>query len=110
MFREQFTARRGIGLVSQPQGAKPPDVYIPLARAQALGTSQGKDLTGEVNTVYVTAASAADIGVVGREISGLLPSATVTTPSSLANEVSGSLASAAPACRTVTMSSQAYQP
>ena len=84
-----------IGLVSQPQGAKPPDVYIPLTRAQALGTSQGKPLTGDVNTIYVTAASAADIGVVQKEISALLPSATVTTPSSLASEVSGSLASTA---------------
>jgi putative ABC transport system permease protein len=84
-----------IGQVSQPQGAKPPDVYIPLARAQALGTSQGKPLTGQVNTIYVTAASAANIGAVQKEISGLLPSATVTTPASLASEVSGSLASTA---------------
>lgn len=84
-----------IGLVSQPQGAKPPDVYIPLARAQALGTSQGKPLTGDVNTIDVTAASAADIPAVQREIQKLLPSATVTTPSSLANQITGSLSSTA---------------
>ena len=89
------TAFTVIGLVSQPQGANPPDLYIPLARAQALGTAQGKPLSDDVNTIYVTAASAADIGAVGKEISGLLPSTTVTTPSSLANEVTGSLSSTA---------------
>jgi len=43
----------------------------------------------------VTAASAADIPAVQNEIAKLLPKATVTTPSSLANEVSGSVSSAA---------------
>jgi putative ABC transport system permease protein len=89
------TAFKVIGLVSQPQGTQPPDVYLPLARAQALATSQGKALTGEVNSVYVTAASAADIPAVQAEISKLLPAATVTSPSSLANEVTGSLANTA---------------
>lgn len=84
-----------IGLISQPQGTKPADVYIPLARAQALGTSQGKSLAGDVNTIYVTAASAADIPAVQSEISRLLPSVTVTTPSSLASEVTGSMRSTA---------------
>lgn len=84
-----------IGLVSQPQGSKPPDVYIPLARAQAIGTSDGKSLAGKVNIIYVTAKSAADIPAVQREISALLPSDTVTTPSSLANEVTGSLSNTA---------------
>jgi putative ABC transport system permease protein len=84
-----------IGLVSQPQAAKPSDVYIPLARAQALGTSQGKALAGQVNSIYVTAASAADIGTVQQEISALQPSVTVTTPSSLASQITGSLASTA---------------
>jgi putative ABC transport system permease protein len=89
------TAFTVIGLVTQPQGSQPPDVYIPLARAQALATSQGKKLTGEVNSVYVTAASAADIPTVQAEIGRLLPAATVTSPSSLANEVTGSLANTA---------------
>jgi putative ABC transport system permease protein len=84
-----------IGLLTQPQGSQPPDVYIPLARAQALATSQGKKLAGEINSVYVTAASAADIPAVQSEISKLLPTATVTSPSSLANEVTGSLANTA---------------
>ncbi len=89
------TSFKVIGIVSQPQGSKPPDLYIPLARAQALGTSQGKPLTGDVNTIYVTAASAADIGAVQREINHLLPAATVTSPASLASEVTGSVASTA---------------
>ena len=84
-----------IGIVTQPQGSTPPDVYIPLARAQALGTSAGKSLKGDVNTVYVTADSAADIPAVQQEIAKLLPSATITTPSSLASEITGSLSSTA---------------
>lgn len=88
-----------IGLVSQPQGSKPPDVYIPLARAQALGKAAGKPLTGEINAVYVTAASAAQIPAVQSEIARALPSVTVTSPSSLANQVTGSLASTAQLAR-----------
>lgn len=84
-----------IGIVTQPQGSTPPDVYIPLARAQALGTIAGKSLEGDVNTVYVTADSAADIPAVQQEIAKLLPSATITTPSSLASEITGSLSSTA---------------
>ena len=83
------------GIVTQPQASNPPNVYIPLARAQALGTSQGKSLKNQVNTIYVTAASATGISAVQKEISKLLPSATVTTPASLASQVSGSLASTA---------------
>jgi putative ABC transport system permease protein len=52
-------------------------------------------MKGEVNTVYVTAASAADIPAVQHEIAKLLPSATVTSSSDLASEVTGSAASAA---------------
>jgi putative ABC transport system permease protein len=86
-----------IGLVSQPEASSPPDEYIPLARAQALSTNPatGKPMTGEVDTVYVTAASASDIAAVQREISRLLPQATVTSSSDLASEITGSAASAA---------------
>ena len=85
-----------IGIVTQP-GSNPPDVYIPLARAQALAKNgpAGASLKNDVNTIYVTAASAADIPAVQNEIAKLLPAATITTPSSLANEVSGSVSSAA---------------
>jgi len=86
-----------IGIVTQPEASTPPNVYIPLARAQTLATSPGGtgSLKGDVNTIYVTAASAADIPAVQSEIAKLLPTATVTTPSSLASEVSGSVSSAA---------------
>jgi putative ABC transport system permease protein len=88
------TAFRIGGIVSVPQGGNPPDVYIPLARAQAIGKSGSAALTGKVNTIYVSAASAADIPAVQREISTVLPKATVTDSSDLASEVTGSLASA----------------
>jgi ABC-type lipoprotein release transport system permease subunit len=78
-----------IGIVQPAQGENSADVYIPLARAQALA-----NMPGEVNTIYVSAASAADISAVSGEISRALPSATVTTSSNLASEVTGSLASA----------------
>jgi putative ABC transport system permease protein len=86
-----------IGIVSQPEAGNPPNVYIPLAVAQALATKgpAGGSLKGYVNTIYVTADSTADIGAVQREISALLPHATVTTPSSLASQINGSLGSAA---------------
>jgi len=86
-----------VGIVAQAEGSSPPDVYIPLARAQALGTlgPGGSNLKGYVNTIYVTASSSADISAVQKEIKALLPKATVTTASSLASEINGSLGSAA---------------
>jgi putative ABC transport system permease protein len=84
---ERFTV---IGITRQPQGGGAADVYIPLARAQALA-----GMTGKVNTIYVAAASATGTTAVARAISRLLPSATVTSSASLAGAVSGSLASAA---------------
>jgi putative ABC transport system permease protein len=86
-----------VGIVTQPQASSPPQVYIPLQRAQALATdpATGKAMTNRINTVYVTAASAADIGAVRNEIQHLLPQATVTSSSDLASEITGSAASAA---------------
>jgi putative ABC transport system permease protein len=86
-----------VGIVTQPQAGSPPEVYIPLQRAQALATdpATGKAMTNQINTVYVTAASAADIAVVQKEIQHLLPQATVTSSSDLASEITGSAASAA---------------
>jgi putative ABC transport system permease protein len=84
-----------IGIVSQPQGSSPPDIYLPLARAQALKSSLGHTMANMVNTIYVTAASASDIPAVSREIKKLFPHATVTTAASLASDVTGSLSSAA---------------
>jgi putative ABC transport system permease protein len=86
-----------IGLVSQPESGSPPNMYIPLARAQALATNPatGKSMKGLVDTVYVSAASATDIAAVQNEIEHLLPAATVTSSAGLASEITGSAASAA---------------
>ncbi len=83
-----------IGIVRQSQASSPNDIYLPLERAQALKTG-GSAETGEVNMIYVTAASAADIATVQHQIAKLLPHATVTTAASLASEVTGSVANAA---------------
>ena len=78
-----------IGIVSEPAGDNPADVYIPLAVAQKLA-----GLRGEVNTIYVAASNSSAIGTVSSEISRALPGDTVTTSADLANEVTGSLSSA----------------
>jgi putative ABC transport system permease protein len=78
-----------IGIVSEPAGDNPADVYIPLAVAQKLS-----GLRGDVNTIYVAASSSSTIGTVSSEISRALPGDTVTTSAGLANEVTGSLSSA----------------
>jgi putative ABC transport system permease protein len=84
-----------VGLIRVPGGGSPTDVYIPLARAQAIGKTGSTALAGKVNTVYVTAASAADIPTVQNEIAQALPGATITDQNNLANEVTGSLSSTA---------------
>jgi putative ABC transport system permease protein len=78
-----------IGIVSEPAGANPSDVYIPLAVAQKLA-----NMKNDVNTIYVTASNSSAISTVSGEIKKALPSDTVTTSSDLANEVTGSLSSA----------------
>ena len=78
-----------IGIVSEPAGDNPSDVYIPLAVAQNLA-----GLKNEVNTIYVAASSAAAISSVQSEIKQALPAETVTTSADLASEVTGSLSSA----------------
>ena len=84
-----------VGIVDQPQSTGAVQVYIPLERAQALAaTPEISSSVGKVDTIYVVATSAAEIPLVQKEIAKLLPGATVTTASSLAREVSGSLTSA----------------
>jgi putative ABC transport system permease protein len=51
-------------------------------------------MSGEVNTIYVAAASASDINAVQSAIKTQLPKATVTTSSDLASQVTGSLSNA----------------
>jgi ABC-type lipoprotein release transport system permease subunit len=83
------TSFKVIGIVSEPAGDNPSDVYIPLAVAQKLA-----NMRSDVNAIYVAASNSSAIGTVSGEISKALPSATVTTSADLANEVTGSLSSA----------------
>ncbi len=85
-----------IGLVRQAPGSNAPQLYLPMARAQALAR-----LPGQVNVIYVQAASAADVGAVTGEISRLLPRATVTNSASLARGVAGSLRTTAQLARSL---------
>jgi ABC-type antimicrobial peptide transport system permease subunit len=78
-----------IGIVDEPSGDNPSDVYIPLAVAQNLA-----NMKNDVNTIYVAATSSSAIDTVSSEISKALPSDTVTTSADLASEVTGSLSSA----------------
>jgi putative ABC transport system permease protein len=80
-----------VGIVTDPASDSSADIYIPLARAQALASPS---MTGKVNTIYVAAASSADIATVQKEIQKAVPGATVTTSADLASEVTGSLSSA----------------
>jgi putative ABC transport system permease protein len=85
-----------IGIVRQPGGSNPPDLYVPLKAAQNLPLQAGEgSLKGEVNEIYLAAASAAGIPAVTREITRLLPGTEVTSASALASEVTGSVTSAA---------------
>jgi putative ABC transport system permease protein len=85
-----------IGITRQAQGGGASDVYIPLAQAEAVGMGPyGASLHNQVNVIYVAAASSAGIPALQKEIAKQLPSATVTSSSSLANAVTGSLASTA---------------
>jgi ABC-type antimicrobial peptide transport system permease subunit len=88
------TSFKVVGLVSQSASGNPPDAYIPLARAQALGTSGGKSLKGDVNTIYVAANGAQNITTVSKELSSLVPGSTVTNENDLAKQLTGSVASA----------------
>jgi ABC-type antimicrobial peptide transport system permease subunit len=83
-----------VGIVSQSAASSPPDVFIPLERAQALGTAQGKSLKGEVNTIYVASTSAQNITTVSKDISTAVPGSTVTNQNDLAKELTGSISSA----------------
>jgi ABC-type lipoprotein release transport system permease subunit len=80
-----YTVVGTVSLVSSTSA----DVYIPLGQAQSLA-GDGH----EVNTIDVAATSSSAIAAVQTEIQKLLPSATVTSASDLAGDVSGSLSTA----------------
>ncbi|MDR2984336.1 MAG: ABC transporter permease [Nocardiopsaceae bacterium] len=82
------TAYTVVGLVNAPSGSA--SIYVPLARAQALAA-----LPGMVSTIYVKASSASAVSTMASQIKHRLPGTTVTTASDLAQEITGSLSSAA---------------
>jgi putative ABC transport system permease protein len=86
-----------IGIVGQAAGSNPPSVYVPLKAARDLMwlKTGPASLQGKVTTIYLAAASAADVPAVSREAARLLPGAKVTSASGLASEVAGSVTSAA---------------
>jgi putative ABC transport system permease protein len=85
-----------VGIVSPSQNAGVTDIYLPLATAQAIArSSDGTSLAGRVNVIYVAADSSALIPAVQAAIARLLPTATITSSSDLAGQVSGSLSGAA---------------
>ncbi|MDN3358649.1 ABC transporter permease [Actinomadura sp. DC4] len=85
---------RVIGITAQGQSRA--NVYVPLATAQGLASSPGlKTLSGHVDAIYVKAAGRDSLASVQKEISVLLPHATLTSSSNLVGAVDGSLASAA---------------
>ena len=79
-----------VGIVTEPAGNNPADVYIPLSVAQSLA-----NLKNDVNTIYVTASNSQNISSVASSISKAVPGSTVTDQNTLASEVTGSLSSAA---------------
>jgi putative ABC transport system permease protein len=82
------TAFKVVGIVRQ--GANPAQqVFVPIARAQTLAS-----LKNQASTMYVAAANATDVDQAAKEIAAALPWATVTTSSSLADQVTGSLTNA----------------
>jgi len=76
-----------IGLVAGSGSSS--SFYLPLARVQKIADEDG------VSQIYVKADSAAGIVAVKKAIKAAFPKATVTTAEDLADQVTGSLASAA---------------
>jgi putative ABC transport system permease protein len=78
-----------VGIVSEPSGDSPSDVYLPLGVAQGLA-----NLKNDVNTIYVSATSSDKIDTLAASIKQTVSGSTVTDESSLASQVTGSLSSA----------------
>ncbi len=79
-----------IGILDQTQDSNPPDVYIPLARAQDMAK-----LTGYVNTIYVRARNAGQVDAVSAEIAAMMPTAKLSSSATLADQITGSLSTVA---------------
>ncbi|QGV79936.1 ABC transporter permease [Streptomyces ficellus] len=83
------TAYTVVGVATAESGDAAADVYLPLARAQALA-----DAKDEVTTVYVRVTDSQRIAGVEAAIARNVPGTTVTTSADLADTVSGSLSTA----------------
>lgn len=82
------TSVKVVGIANLSSGAT--DVFIPLGTAQTLSKEAGK-----VTDVFVSATSSSSVSSLAAEVKAALPKATVATSSSLADDVSGSISSAA---------------
>jgi len=78
-----------VGLAKTPLGGQSSDIYVKLAQLQALS-----DRKGRVNTVYVRANGAEQVGSLARHIRSTVDGASVTTAKDLADRVTGSLVDA----------------
>jgi ABC-type antimicrobial peptide transport system permease subunit len=78
-----------VGIAQTPLGGQSSDVYVKLDQLQALSGRVGR-----VNTVYVRAESADDVGAVAASIESTLDGASVTTAEDLADRVAGTLVDA----------------
>ena len=92
------TALEVVGTVASTtaDAATASDVWVPLDTAQSLS-----GLAGQVSSVSVTAASAADVDAVAAALATALPDATVSTQADLAASVSGSLTTAGDLVRSL---------
>jgi ABC-type antimicrobial peptide transport system permease subunit len=83
---EKFTI---VGLAQTPLGGQASDLYVKLTQLQKLS-----DRVGRVNTVYVRADNAKNVGAVASSIRASFPGGSVTTAKDLADRVTGSLVDA----------------
>jgi putative ABC transport system permease protein len=79
-----------VGIVTEPAGNDPADVYIPLGVAQTLA-----NMKNDVNTIYVAATNGQEISSVASSISKTVPGSTITDQNTLASQLTGSISSAA---------------
>jgi hypothetical protein len=83
------TSLEVVGLVRPPLGGRTADVYVPLAKLQALAGQ--KSLT---NVVLVRADSGTSVGAVQKAIEAEFPNAQVASAKQVADQISGSLVDA----------------
>lgn len=78
-----------VGIVSAPLAGSSSDIYVKLDQLQT-----ATSLKNKINRVYVRADSQNDVSAVSKEITSTISGTSVTTNSSLASQVSGSLVDA----------------